>query len=374
MYDSIISAFPKISTVEMVLTTDCNLRCMYCYMHKEKQSMSVDMFMRSLDTIYDDMEDNFSMTLFGGEPLLNLDCVYAIPSFKEKYKKCGRVVLVTNGLLLTDDIMQFLQEHDIGISFSWDGTIDNQNKTRPLANHSLLTEDKAQSIFALLHKYKKFGVKAMVDNNNVKDIVTNAVYFKNNNFNYIDLSIVRDNIWFKEDIEEFENQLKLLYDLYIQEEWGKQNIYIGLFGLPVIDYLVGVDGTSREYSCFAGNKGLAIMPNGDIYPCARFGTNKQMLLGDIYNGMHTNSKQLNSRTVMCSAKKKQYLSTSCGNCSINFFCFLGCVYSQWYENDTALMPIKSICLLYKLMFKYGYTLYKNDSFFKNIIDKQHNKN
>ena len=373
MYDSIISTFPKISTIEMVLTTDCNLRCEYCYICKEKQNMSVETFLTSLDNIYEDITDNFSLTLFGGEPLMNLDCIYAIPKFKEKYKKCDRIVLVTNGILLTEEILLFLKENNISLSFSWDGDIVTQNKTRPLATNILLENNTANNLFSLLHKHNIFGVKAMVDNNNVKDFVRNAIYFKNHDFTYIDLTIVRDNIWFKEDVNEFEEQLKLLYDIYIQEEWGKQNIYIGLFALPVLDYLSSINGTNREYSCFAGNKGLAIMPDGDIYPCARFGTNKQMLLGDIKNGLHTNSKQLNARTVMCGAKKKQYLA-DCKDCSINSFCFLGCIYSQWYENDTVLAPIKSICLLYKIMFKYGYRLYKNDIFFKNIVDKQMNKN
>lgn len=370
-FNSIINNYPKIDQLEFVVTTNCNLACTYCYINQNEDMMSVDTMLIAIDKLQPYLADKIDITLFGGEPLLNLDCVYAVKELQEHYKdRINGVTLITNGTLLTDEIMRYVRENNIGLSVSWDGEYETQKSTRPIKCNDCSYEFKFEKLTDLLMKYNHKSIKAMISPNNINNLVQNAEYFKNLGYTHLDFSIVRDDIWTDEDITMFKINVNFLYMLYKQEKWASQNIRIGLFDLPIHDYLAKITGNNREYSCFAGSTGVAVMPNGDIYPCARFATNKLFKLGNIETGMHTTLDELNARNVLVQAKKADY-TQECSTCIINSFCYLGCLYSQLVTNNTALSPIASICTLSKTATKYAFRLYKEDTAFRDFLDKQY---
>lgn len=61
--------------VNMVVTQECNLACKYCYMSNEKAYMTkdtIDLTKKYISDILKDFKtDTYSITFFGGEPLLN---------------------------------------------------------------------------------------------------------------------------------------------------------------------------------------------------------------------------------------------------------------------------------------------------------------
>lgn len=369
--DSIINAYPKIDQLEFVLTTNCNLACTYCYINQNEDMMSVDTMLSIIDKLNPYLTDKVSITLFGGEPLLNLDCIYAVKELQTRYAdKILGITLVTNGTLLTEEILDFITEQKMGLSVSWDGEYETQKSTRPIKCNDGTYEFCFEKLTELLKKYNHTGIKAMVSPSNMNNLVQNAEYFKNLGYTNIDFSIVRDDIWTDEDITMFKIQLNFLYMLYKQENWATQGIRIGLFDLPIHDYLAKKMGNNREYACFAGSTGVAIMPNGDIYPCVRFGTNNLFKLGALETGLHTTTEELNAHNVMVQAKKADY-TAECNNCSINSFCYLGCLYSQLTTNNTALTPINSVCRLFKAMSKYAFRLYKEDEAFSTFLNNQY---
>lgn len=370
--ESIINTYPKIDQLEFVLTTDCNLACMYCYINQNKDIMSVDTMLSIIDKLDYHLTDKVSITLFGGEPLLNLDCIYAVKELKNRYKdKIESITVVTNGTLLNEEIMSFIKKHDMGLSVSWDGEYETQKSTRPIKHNDGTYKYSFEKLTKLLKKYNHTAIKAMVSPCNMLNLVQNAEYFKNLGYDNIDFSLIRDDIWSDEDITMFKIQLNFLYMLYKQEKWAAQGVRIGLFDLPIHDYLAKrIVGNNREYACFAGSTGVAIMPNGDIYPCARFGSNNLFKLGTLENGLYTTHEELNARNVMVHAKKANYTG-ECDNCSINSFCYLGCLYSQLITNNTVLTPISSVCKLFKATAKYAFRLYKEDEAFRMFLNNQY---
>lgn len=366
-FKNLINNYPKITQIDTVLTTECNLQCTYCYINQTKGMMSVDTYLTMLDNLTDVLDTKLKITLFGGEPLLNLDCVYATPQLKTKYPQIESVTLITNGTLLTEDILNFLQQNNMGLSVSWDGEYTTQQCTRPTHTQDTVYKYNFENIADLLLKYNHAGIKAMVSPTNVMNLVQNAEYFKNLGFKHLDFTIVRDNIWSEEDIILFKIHLNFLYMLYKNEKWAEYGIRIGLFDIPIHDYLAKQKGNTREYSCFAGSTGIAVMPTGDIYPCTRFGTNNKYKLGNTQTGLHTNIDELHARHVMVNSKIADYISV-CNNCSIGAFCYLGCLYSQLINNHTTLAPITSICALHKVMSKFAFKLYVEDAAFKKFFD------
>lgn len=120
-----------------VVTTACNVGCVYCqanngvscpslFMSKEIAEKAVDIALQSPAQCL-----NFEFQ--GGEPLLNFDIIKHIVFYTEENKGNHEISynLVSNLTLLTDEILEFLIEHNFGISTSIDGPEFVHNINRP---------------------------------------------------------------------------------------------------------------------------------------------------------------------------------------------------------------------------------------------------
>ena len=74
---------------------------------------------------------------FGGEPLLNWDVVKQtveyIESIQEQHNKIFKLTLTTNGMLLTQDKIDYVNEHKLSLVLSLDGRESVHNAMRPVA-------------------------------------------------------------------------------------------------------------------------------------------------------------------------------------------------------------------------------------------------
>lgn len=141
-----ISAPLKIS---MNLTKKCNLRCIQCFSDsgnlKDKELTTKDMY-----NLFDSMVENgtFFICLGGGEPFTRTDLFDILEYGKEKQLA---VSIVTNGLLLTKEIIERLNNLDVDYLWvSFEGMKDNHEKLRGKG-----TFDKTIASLKLLKEYYK---------------------------------------------------------------------------------------------------------------------------------------------------------------------------------------------------------------------------
>lgn len=141
-----ISAPLKIS---MNLTKKCNLRCIQCFSDsgnlKDKELTTKDMY-----NLFDSMVENgtFFICLGGGEPFTRTDLFDILEYGKEKQLA---VSIVTNGLLLTKEIIERLNNLDVDYLWvSYEGMKDNHEKLRGKG-----TFDKTINALKLLKEYYK---------------------------------------------------------------------------------------------------------------------------------------------------------------------------------------------------------------------------
>src|SRR5262245_61579651 len=96
-----------ISTLEVVLTASCNLRCSYCYQNaKQARRMEWDTLRHALDLALKSQRPDLHIVFLGGEPLLELPLVRrALEHVEARLPKDKRIkyTLSTNGLLLDDE-------------------------------------------------------------------------------------------------------------------------------------------------------------------------------------------------------------------------------------------------------------------------------
>lgn len=114
-----------LDTLEIVLTSACNLRCSYCYENaKRNRRMEWGTLRAALDLLARSPARELSVVFLGGEPLLERQLLGQAIEHLRRGRRGGRrveVSLSTNGLLLDLEAVRFLARHRIRTQLSFDG-------------------------------------------------------------------------------------------------------------------------------------------------------------------------------------------------------------------------------------------------------------
>jgi organic radical activating enzyme len=100
---------------ELILTTSCTRKCSFCYVKQTAFSISYTDVDNFYNEIKKDNNTSYTISLFGGEPLLNINIVkYAIEKFKDENCK---IMLYTNADLI-DNLKNYEYLNRIYISIT----------------------------------------------------------------------------------------------------------------------------------------------------------------------------------------------------------------------------------------------------------------
>lgn len=120
----------------VVLTKGCNLHCTYCHAEggASSENMSIETASRVLKYLFDVRNKNVTMEFQGGESLLNWPVLKFLTENARKINASShknlKITLVTNMLLMDDEKMSFLGDHDVTLCTSVDGPADIHDKNR----------------------------------------------------------------------------------------------------------------------------------------------------------------------------------------------------------------------------------------------------
>jgi len=144
-----------------VVTTACNMGCVYC--QANNGSNSIPMYMtkeiaeKAVDIAIQSPEPYLTFEFQGGEPLLNFEIIQHIVEYAELHKEKHEISysIVSNLTLLTDEIINFLSNYNFGISTSLDGSAIIHNTNRPFRNGN----DTFDSVVSAIKKLRNAGLK-----------------------------------------------------------------------------------------------------------------------------------------------------------------------------------------------------------------------
>ena len=333
--------------IELVVTEECNLGCTYCYMDNKPVYMTRETLWdlhRNMDVflkLY--RKDTYEVSFFGGEPTLNWDLIeYAVPLFAQD-PRCDHQIIISNGLLLTEEKISWLHQNHCGISMSFDGLWNNIN--RPLKNGtgSLDVYLKKRDLF---HRMGIRGSKTMVGPASVSTMLENFKFLVDEyGFPTPDFTLVRDDIWSWDDVESFKENLTPLTDEIISRfEQGNPNT-VGFFHLMLLDIFLATRLGKRSMGCFSGCGGIGVLPDGVVYPCARYGSEKKYPIFDLKTGT---LYEKNIATVSAPSVCNPIAYSGCVGCDIRLYCNGGCNKSFFAKGDyIKAEPIPQLCALYK---------------------------
>lgn len=346
--------------VEFLVTEKCNLECTYCYMENKQKFMnieSVDIFLNSVQTILDLYnEKSYHISFFGGEPLLNWNIVKEATKKFKSDERCASIVIITNGLEINEEKIKFLKENNIGVSLSFDGIWNNEN--RPYYKNNISSFNKYLEKKQLIKELSGGSCKVMVSPYNISTMTENFEFFVNEyGFSFPDFSLVRDDIWTDDDVENFNKEIKRLADKVILLNKSNINCNVGFFILYTLDMLYGKKIGKRKFGCFAGVNGVCFTSDNKYFPCARFASQEEYLLYD------ANTRTFNIENINF-LKRPEITNTheflECKECELYNVCNAGCTYSQMKNglNENRSKPIENLCKIMKMCYRESFRVYE----------------
>ena len=310
---------------------DCQLRCKYCFAStgdfgKGRKLMSFETGKHAIDFLLENSGDrpNLELDFFGGEPLMNFNVVKQVVEYarsrEKEYNKKFRFTITTNGLLLDDEKIEFINREMSNVVLSIDGRKEVNDYFRVLPN--------GQGCYdMILPKYQKlvagrgdkeYYVRGTFTNKNL-DFSNDVFALYEAGFDQISVEPVvgDDDIYAltEKDLPAvFAEYEKLAQKLLDNEKHCKKFNFFHF----MLDLDQGPCAIKRLRGCGCGNDYVAITPDGDIFPCHQFVGIDEYKMGNIDEG--TFNKEMNADF----AKAHVYSKPDCRECWAKFYCSGGC--------------------------------------------------
>lgn len=321
---------------------DCNLACRYCFAeegeyHGRRALMSYEVGKKALDFLIANSgkRRNLEVDFFGGEPLMNWQVVKDLVAYGREQEKIHdkhfRFTVTTNGVLLNDEIQEFVNKEMDNVVLSLDGRKEVNDKMRPFRNgkgsYDLIVP-KFQKL-AESRNQEKYYIRGTFTRNNL-DFSNDVLHFADLGFEQISIEPVvgEDTDPYairKEDLPKiFEEYDKLAKIMVERERSGR--------GFTFFHFMIDLEGgpcvSKRLSGCGSGTEYLAVTPWGDLYPCHQFVGQEEFLMGNVDEGItHT---EIADEFRGCSVYSKE----SCKNCFARFYCSGGCMANSYKFNHS----------------------------------------
>lgn len=149
----------------------CNLKCKYCLDHLYNRTPNTEFVFdkdKILETIGNDTFDKIS--IWGGEPLYNFEWFKSLVLFCKEYFPNIPISTLCNGYLITDEVVEFVNDNAVSISISHDGVAQSYR------GKDFLTQDYIENKLKKLNHFTMFN--AVAHNYNC-DYEANFNYFQN---------------------------------------------------------------------------------------------------------------------------------------------------------------------------------------------------
>ena len=315
---------------------DCNLRCKYCFASTGdfgtgRKIMAYETAKKAIDFVVEKSKHrrNIEVDFFGGEPLMAMDTVkrtveYA-RSLEEKHNKCFRFTITTNGVLLNDETIEYINREMSNVVLSLDGreqVNDDMRKTVNGKGSYDIIVPQFQKLVAG-RGTKDYYVRGTFTRENL-DFSADVEHLASLGFKHVSVEPASgpldDPFAIKEaDLEKVEQE----YEALAKQLRGRDEVNFFHFN---VDLEQGPCVIKRLRGCGAGCEYIAVTPDGEIYPCHQFVGREEYRMGSVEDGSFDMeiSKSFSDLNI--------YTREDCTDCWARFYCSGGCSASNLIVN------------------------------------------
>ena len=315
----------------LMVAHDCNLRCKYCFGDTgeyggDRELMSKEVGEAAIEYIIEHSgpRKHCEVDFFGGEPLVNMPVVRHVTAYvRRREKETGKIfklTLTTNGLLLNDENIKFLNDNNVSLVLSLDGRKEVHDRMRPdaggngtydrcIANFRKFVDSRDDKNYYMRGTYTKYNLDFTKDVLSMADagfdiLSVEPVVAKDAPYGLTEAELPRI-------FAEYDR----LTAAYLERHRAGNGFFFFHFNMDLSN---GPCVAKRLAGCGAGHEYYAVAANGDLYPCHQFVGRKKYKLGTVFTGVEDHELPRYFRESHVLNKPK------CRDCWARFFCSGGC--------------------------------------------------
>ncbi len=310
--------------IDILVNYTCNFKCVYCYSAAGRSSKQVefDKIKAVIDYLFCSGKEqknpyiiNFSG---GGEPLLSFDLIKQTVDYIHKVNEGKNYIynigLVTNGSLITSEIIDYLQEKQVDMAVSFEILEKLQNKERG-------SYDKVSAnIDMMLERDFPFGIRTTFTPESVS-IMSEMIETLARRFPKLK-KVVFDTV-LAPSLFPTPDSLANYYGIFLNEYYKAKKLGIEK-GITVESTAVEMLSMVRDRTC--GGK-IVLTPMGTISSCARVSSPQEELYDKYIYGTTADGilvfDEERFRSIMSSCNI--YSQPMCASCFARWNCGGGCL-------------------------------------------------
>lgn len=343
------------------VSSECNLRCEYCYYYGKKDLPEKNTARMSDDILALYIKQNIDMhgseseiefAWHGGEPTIaGLNFYRKAVELQKKYGAGRKITnsIQTNGILLTEEWCRFFKECDFKIGVSIDGPEEIHNAYRKKADGTGSFADTVKGAELLKKHGISFNILATVNRINMEQPLETYRFLKGL-ADYVQFLPVVERMSdaqcagknriapFSVTPEGYGRFLCTVWDEWIRKDIGRKHIQI--FDVT-LENLSGRSSSLCVHNPLCGHSGC-VEADGDVYSCDRF-VFPDFKLGNIqYSSLY----EIMEKNRNFGMHKTYGLADECFECPYVKLCFGGCPKDRFNGKKNYL------CAGYKMFFSY----------------------
>ena len=345
---------PVIKAMCLHVAHDCNMDCAYCFGDKGafegiRCILSLETGKKAIDFLIENSgkRRNLEIDFFGGEPLMNFEVMKELVAYgralEEKYGKKFRFTVTTNGILLDDEKIEYINENMDNVILSIDGRPSVNDRMRKTRNHKGTYDlivpnfknflNKREGLYFVRGTFTRYNLDFAEDINHLL-----GLGFRNVSVEPVVVEDTCDYALRDADLEAICKEYEKLSDMYIEN---------ALEGKPfdffhyMVDLNQGPCIVKRVSGCGAGTEYVAVSPEGDIYPCHQFVGNTDFRIGNLYD------EQFENHLFEIFNNAHIYNKSDCKECWARFYCSGGCHSNALKSTGDVMNPYRLGCEMEK---------------------------
>ena len=317
----------------LLVAHTCDLNCSYCFasqgkFHGKEGIMTIETAKRAIDFLVENSGNrrNLEVDFFGGEPLLNFElCKETVAyarSIEKAHNKNFRFTLTTNGVKLTDEVIEWANKECYNVVLSLDGRKEVHDRFRVdragrgsydriVPNFQKFVESRGDKSYYMRGTFSHYNTD-----------FTNDIFHMADDLGFSELSmepVVTDpsspSALTEEDLPVLYEQYEILAkDMLRREKDGKPITFYHY----MIDLEHGPCVYKRVSGCGSGTEYMAVTAWGDLYPCHQFVNDPEYKLGNIWDGVQR--ENIRDEFKECNV----YSRPECKECWARMYCAGGC--------------------------------------------------
>ncbi len=345
---------PEINSLNLFLTDNCNLSCVYCYFNKQdgnskKPCSSIDLETgyKAIDFYIDALwgtEKPIAINFFGGEPLLQFNKIRNFVEYTKNHNKRQNKGIsfytTTNATLLNTEMIQYFKKNNFYLVVSLDGNEEVHNRNRKTKSGNGTYKTVWNNLIDLAGICPdSVRIRATVTPY-YTDVKSMSGHFRQSGiFRYgfelmYDTDYTEDLRWTSEKIDEYKRNymeyIESIYELIKTEEIEEPEMEL------ISKELMRIKRKSfKHIPCQMGRESITVSTHGLLYPCHWLVNSKDWIIGSLDKGFNSDRNKSYPDLV--------FDNNTCSKCWARYLCGGGCPAVSIQSNRSKSVPDRWMC-------------------------------